>query len=95
MQSKERRGGSTPHTTFRTRPEDRALIKALMARLDLGQTGVIRLALRRLAQMEGVPPPEQTTETLEEERKNDALWNARQRAPGAAGTETSPASDER
>ena len=54
---KERRGGPTPHTTFRTRPDDVAIMQALQEHLGLGQTAVIRLALRRLAQQEGLALP--------------------------------------
>lgn len=51
---KEKAGGSTPHVTFRVRPEDQALLRALDQRLGIGQTAVFRLALRRLAQAEGI-----------------------------------------
>jgi hypothetical protein len=58
--SKERRGGTTPHITIRRRPEDDAILEALTRRLGIGQSAVIRLALWRLAQAEGIelPPPE-------------------------------------
>ena len=51
---KEKAGDRTPHVTFRVRPEDQALLRALDQRLGIGQTAVFRLALRRLAQADGI-----------------------------------------
>jgi hypothetical protein len=59
---KERSGGPTPHITIRRRPEDDVILDALMRRLGIGQSAVIRLALWRLAQAEGVELPDGSPE---------------------------------
>jgi hypothetical protein len=59
---KEKAGDKTPHVTFRVRPEDLALLRALDQQLGIGQTGVFRLALRRLAAAEGITIQRTVTE---------------------------------
>lgn len=57
MAYSERGKAFTPHTTFRARPVDRALLEALSERLGITRTAVLQQALRCLAAREGVPVP--------------------------------------
>jgi hypothetical protein len=49
-------------TSFQLSPEGLLLLKRLSRRLGLSQASVVELAVRKLADAEGVPRPEPTEE---------------------------------